>query len=189
MRSFYEKYYGDCHKRKLILGINPGRHGAGVTGIPFTDTKRLNDVLGISATDVHSHEVSAVFVYDLIAAYGGPEAFYGDYFIHSLFPLALIQNKNGKPVNANYYDSSELFQATRQDIIQHLEILRKLPVDLNNVFVLGKKNAGFLDKINTEIQFTGNITVLEHPRYIQQYKKPISQEYIDKFLKLLTTGN
>ncbi len=38
---FYKKYYNDNNTRRLILGINPGRFGAGVTGIPFTDTKRL----------------------------------------------------------------------------------------------------------------------------------------------------
>jgi len=40
--EFYLKYYSDDNPRKLILGINPGRLGAGATGIPFTDTKRLS---------------------------------------------------------------------------------------------------------------------------------------------------
>lgn len=39
MHQFYEKYYNDNRKRKFIIGINPSRHGAGVTGVPFTDTK------------------------------------------------------------------------------------------------------------------------------------------------------
>jgi hypothetical protein len=34
---FYKKFYSDSRKRYLILGINPGRFGAGITGIPFTD--------------------------------------------------------------------------------------------------------------------------------------------------------
>jgi len=34
--KFYKKYYNDNNPRFLILGINPGRFGAGVTGIPFT---------------------------------------------------------------------------------------------------------------------------------------------------------
>ena len=45
--SFYKKYYNDCDTRRLILGINPGRFGAGETGVPFTDTKRLTDQCGI----------------------------------------------------------------------------------------------------------------------------------------------
>ena len=39
--QFYTKYYNDNNKRHLILGINPGRFGGGVTGVPFTDPKRL----------------------------------------------------------------------------------------------------------------------------------------------------
>ena len=41
--TFYKKYYGDDQPRHLILGINPGRHGAGLTGVPFTDPKRLKE--------------------------------------------------------------------------------------------------------------------------------------------------
>jgi hypothetical protein len=47
MSEFYHKYYDDCERRRFIIGINPGRNGAGVTGIPFTDTKRLESVCGI----------------------------------------------------------------------------------------------------------------------------------------------
>ena len=45
--SFYKKYYNDDHQRHLLLGINPGRFGGGVTGIPFTDPIRLEKVCGI----------------------------------------------------------------------------------------------------------------------------------------------
>ena len=41
LRGFYHTFYNDNKPRNLILGINPGRLGAGATGIPFTDTKRL----------------------------------------------------------------------------------------------------------------------------------------------------
>jgi hypothetical protein len=39
--EFYNKFYNDQDKRHLILGINPGRYGAGITGIPFTDPIKL----------------------------------------------------------------------------------------------------------------------------------------------------
>ncbi|HPD87119.1 MAG TPA: DUF4918 family protein, partial [Proteiniphilum sp.] len=38
MRAFYNRYYNDNRERRFLIGINPGRHGAGVTGISFTDT-------------------------------------------------------------------------------------------------------------------------------------------------------
>jgi hypothetical protein len=49
VEQFYRQYYQDTLERHLIIGINPGRHGAGVTGIPFTDTKRLEEYCGIAA--------------------------------------------------------------------------------------------------------------------------------------------
>ncbi len=71
MEQFYKKFYDDNHKRHLILGINPGRFGAGVTGIPFTDSKRLRSVCGINYEGKETHEPSSVFVYDVIEAFGG----------------------------------------------------------------------------------------------------------------------
>ena len=71
MRKFYRKFYDDNEPRKFIVGINPSRHGAGVTGVPFTDTKRLANVCGIEMKSANTHEVSSVFVYDMIEQYGG----------------------------------------------------------------------------------------------------------------------
>lgn len=88
-KQFYQKFYSDNNKRHLILGINPGRFGAGVTGIPFTDTKRLRENCGFDFPGVNTHEPSATFIYEMIEAYGGVEKFYSSFYIHSAFPLGL----------------------------------------------------------------------------------------------------
>jgi hypothetical protein len=49
-RLFYNKFYSDTHTRVLVLGINPGRFGAGITGIAFTDPIELEQNLGIKNT-------------------------------------------------------------------------------------------------------------------------------------------
>jgi len=61
--KFYRKHYSDNCKRIMTLGINPGRFGAGVTGVSFTDTKRLKEKCGIVIKGIESHEPSAAFVY------------------------------------------------------------------------------------------------------------------------------
>ena len=71
MEQFYKKYYDDNNQRRLILGINPGRFGGGVTGIPFTDSKRLKSVCKIDYEGKETHEPSSVFVYEMIDAFGG----------------------------------------------------------------------------------------------------------------------
>src|SRR5665811_2176339 len=97
---FYNKFYSDYFPRYLILGINPGRFGAGVTGIPFTDSKRLSEKCGLSIPRLKTFEPSSVFVYEMIDAYGGVEQFYNKFFISAVCPLGftLINNK-GKSIN------------------------------------------------------------------------------------------
>lgn len=186
MQQFYHKYYNDSVQRKFIIGINPSRNGAGVTGVPFTDTKRLESVCGIKMHSAYTHEVSSVFIYDLIAAYGGPEAFYSQFYINSPFPLAIVREaKNGQWLNANYYDDPALFETVKDFMVDSLKKHISLGLDTSRVFVLGKKNADFIQKLNREAGLFDQIEVLEHPRFIQQYKSKDKQLYIDKYLLTL----
>src|SRR5437763_579217 len=70
---FYRKFYADEKQRTLILGINPGRFGGGITGIPFTDPIKLEKNCGINNILNKISEPSAGFIYDMITALGGPE--------------------------------------------------------------------------------------------------------------------
>ena len=182
MAKFYKKYYNDNNRRKFIIGINPSRHGAGVTGVPFTDTKRLGSCCGIPMLSARTHEPSSVFMYEMIEAYGGAKDFYSRFYINSPFPLAIIrETKNRNWVNANYYDDNELFEMTREFMFDSLKKHIEIGVDVSEVFILGKKNAVYIDKLNKEEKLFDKLTVLEHPRYIQQYKSKEKQLYIDKY--------
>jgi hypothetical protein len=185
MKQFYRKYYNDSNRRKFILGINPSRHGSGVTGVPFTDTKRLESICGIKMTSAYTHEVSSVFVYDMIAEYGGAEEFYRDVYINSPFPLAIVRKSKSGWVNANYYDDKALFAAVKDFMIGSLKKHLSLNLDASEIFIMGKKNADFIAKINQEAVLFDKMTVLEHPRYIQQYKSKEKQLYIDKYILAL----
>jgi hypothetical protein len=185
-QQFYHKYYNDSGSRRFIMGINPGRHGAGVTGVPFTDTKRLESACGIKMQSARTHEISSVFIYEMIAEYGGAKEFYKDFYINSPFPLAIIRKtKNGKWLNANYYDDPVLFETVKDFMIMSLKKHISLGLDTSDVFVLGKKNAEFIQNLNKEAKLFGSIKILEHPRYIQQYKSKEKQQYIDKYILAL----
>lgn len=186
MKQFYRKYYDDTRPRKFIVGINPGRYGAAVTGVPFTDTKRLESICGIRMESAYSHEISSVFVYEMIEAYGGTERFYQNFYIHSLFPLAIIrQTTGGKWVNANYYDDPSLLQMTEDFSHSSLQKQIDFGLDTSEVFVLGRKNAKYIEKLNKKANLFDRIIILDHPRYIQQYKAKEKQVYIDKYLSAL----
>src|SRR5689334_20916158 len=72
---FYNTFYNDTNIRTMILGINPGRFGGGITGVPFTDPVKL-DKLGIVNDLKKKVELSADYIYTMIDAYGGAEKFY-----------------------------------------------------------------------------------------------------------------
>lgn len=188
MERFYRKFYNDRNRRKFIIGINPSRHGAGITGVPFTDTKRLSSVCGIDMETAYSHEPSSVYVYDVIEQYGGPRAFYNDFYINSPFPLAIVRhNERNRWVNANYYDDKALFHAVKPFMVATLKSHLALPVDASKVYVLGKKNADFLARINAEEHLFGELVVLDHPRFIQQYKSREKADYLLRYLTLLSS--
>lgn len=182
MQQFYHKYYRDTMPRRFVIGINPSRHGAGVTGVPFTDTKRLESACGIKMKSAYTHEVSSVFMYDMIAEYGGAADFYQHFYINSPFPLAIVRQAADKWVNANYYDDPRLFEQVKDFMITSLKQHINLGLDTSEVFVLGKKNADFISKLNREANLFERFTVLEHPRFIQQYKSREKQLYIDKYI-------
>lgn len=187
MNQFYQKFYNDNHQRKFIIGINPSRHGAGVTGVPFTDTKRLESICGIKMYSAHTHEVSSVFLYDMIQSYGGVKHFYSEFYINSPFPLAILKKSpNGTWLNANYYDDKTLFLMLKDYMVESLKKHIKVGLDCSRVFVLGTKNAQFILKINQEAKLFKHIEVLEHPRYIQQYKSKEKAFFIDKYIATLS---
>lgn len=183
--TFYRKYYNDNLRRHLILGINPGRFGAGVTGIPFTDTKRLNNECGIPYSGKITHEPSSVFVYEVIEAYGGVEAFYRDFYINSVVPLGFtITDESGKEKNYNYYDSSELTEAIYEFSIENIRKQIDLGIETDVCFCFGTgKNEKFLRAVNQKFGFFREVIALEHPRFVMQYKSREKPEYIDKYLR------
>ena len=188
MQKFYQKFYNDGNSRKFIVGINPSRHGAGVTGVPFTDTKRLESICGIKMHSAHTHEISSVFLYDMISEFGGATEFYKQFYINSPFPLAIVRkSKEGNWLNANYYDDKKLFEMVKDYMIATLKQHISLGLDTSEVYILGKKNATFIQKLNKEANLFGNLKVLEHPRYIQQYKSKAKQLYIDKYILTLNS--
>jgi len=183
--SFYKKYYNDKNERHLILGINPGRFGAGLTGVPFTDPKRLVSNCGIEYKGTLAHEPSSVFVYEVIKEFGGEEEFYKKFYINSICPLGFTSlGHKGKEVNYNYYDSKELTNSVFDFIIESIKKQIDFGINTDICFCFGAgQNEKFLLKLNNEYGFFKKIVALEHPRYIMQYKSKSKQDYINKYLQ------
>jgi hypothetical protein len=180
--AFYQKYYNDNQKRFLILGINPGRFGAGLTGVPFTDPKRIENNCGIDAKGMYAHEPSSVFIYDMIKAYGGEELFFSRFYIHAICPLGFTAiNNRGKEINYNYYDNPQLQEAMYEFIVDNIKTQINMGVYTHSCFFLGTgKNQKFLQNLNNKFHFFESLVGLEHPRFIMQYKTKQKNAYIEK---------
>jgi hypothetical protein len=182
VETFFYKFYDDNEPRHLIFGINPGRFGAGTTGINFTAPKQLKEFCGIDHSFKLHTELSAEFIYDSIAAYGGVKKFYKDYFITSVSPLGFIRNG----VNLNYYDDKKLQKIITPFITSSIQKQISFGFKTDHCFCVGgDKNLKFLSSLNKENKFFNKITPLPHPRFIMQYRRKQKENYIHQYLSTL----
>jgi hypothetical protein len=184
---FHRTYYSDDTPRTLMLGINPGRLGAGSTGLSFTDTKRCESELGIPVQGLRTHEPSSDFFYRMVRAAGGPEAFYSRVYVHAMCPLGFVREQpGGTAINLNYYDDKQLETAVTPFVERWLRTLVHCGLRTDAVLCIGTgKNAAYFTKLNDRLGLFRRIIALEHPRYVMQYKTRSIDLYIDKYLAAL----
>jgi hypothetical protein len=179
--SFYNKYYSDNNKRHVLIGINPGRFGGGVTGIPFTDPIRLENVCGIKNEFQKKQELSSVFIYEMIEAFGGASTFYKQFYFSATSPLGFV--KHGK--NLNYYDDKLLLKRIEPFVMDCLQKQIAFGLHTDICFCIGEgENLKYLKKLNINYNWFDRIESLTHPRFIMQYrikrKEEFVQQYVDK---------
>lgn len=180
--AFYQKYYNENNQRSLILGINPGRFGGGVTGIPFTDPIRLQNVCGIENNFQKKQELSSVFIYEMIDACGGAKKFYHEFYISATSPLGFI--KDGK--NLNYYDDASLLESIEPFAKDCIEKQLCFGINTDVCFCIGEReNFKYLSIRNRKYKWFNEIKALPHPRFIMQYKLKKKDEYIKQYISIL----
>jgi len=181
--AFLEKFYADDAPRTLILGINPGRFGGGITNIAFTDPVLLEAVCHIPNSFEKRAELSAQFIYRVIEAFGGTQVFYDRFYINSICPLGFV--KGGK--NYNYYDEKPLQEAVLPLIKWHLEgLLRNCRADNTRCICLGEgKNFAFLQKLNEAEGYFKEVIPVSHPRFVMQYRRKLVDDYVEGYLEVL----
>jgi hypothetical protein len=184
---FHRKYYRDNKPRTLMLGINPGRLGAGSTGLSFTDTKRCESDLGIPVDGLRTHEPSSDFFYRMVRAAGGAEEFYSQVYVHAVCPLGFVRERpDGTAVNLNYYDDKAMEKAVTPFVEDWLRTLVECGMRTDVVLCIGTgKNAAYFRELNERLGLFERIIALEHPRYVMQYKARSLETYIDKYLAAL----
>jgi hypothetical protein len=181
--AFYQRYYADDQPRYLMVGINPGRFGAGVTGIPFTDPIRLKDSCGIDNPWVRKPELSSIFMYEMMEAFGGIEKFYAQFYITAVSPLGYL--RDGK--NVNYYDDRKLADAVLPFAADCMQQQLNWPAKRAVCFCIGEgKNLQYLQQLNADHKWFEAIEALPHPRFIMQYKRLQLDDHIKQYLDVFS---
>ena len=177
--SFYKKFYNDDEKRHVLIGINPGRFGGGVTGVPFTDPIRLEKACDIKNNFQKKQELSSVFIYDMIDAFGGASTFYKKFYFSAVSPLGFI--KHGK--NLNYYDDKILMKRIEPFVIDCMNKQIAFGLKTDICFCIGEgENLKYLQKLNSTYKWFDKIKSLSHPRFIMQYRVKRKEEFIQRYL-------
>ena len=182
MQRYFQKYYDDTNPRTYLIGINPGRLGSGITGIGFTDAYHLEEYCDIPNSFDKKAELSASFMFEVMKAYGGVEAFTKDFFFTTVMPLGLL--KNGK--NYNYYDDKETQESLEPFITETLLKQMSFPQAKPRIICVGQgKNLKYLQAFNKTHNCFESIDVVPHPRWVMQYRRKEKQKYIDVYLDAL----
>ena len=178
VESFLKKFFSDSGDRIYVFGINPGRFGAGITGVTFTDPVALEQYCGIPNEIEKRREVSSVFVYEFIRFWGGVGKFYRDFFLTAVSPLGFTRNGT----NYNYYDDQKVFTALRPFIVRSLKDQLAFGARRDAAILFGTgKNQKIFTELNEEYGFFNRVYALEHPRFIMQYRRKRLREYLEKY--------
>lgn len=183
VKQFLHTFYNDHRQRRLMLGINPGRFGAGLTGINFTAPRQLKNNCGIDHNMGNTSELSAEFIYEMIEEYGGAHQFYSNWFIGAVSPLGFV--KDGK--NMNYYDDPKLAKAVTPFIIETIE--KQLSFNFSKDYCIcigGEKNFHFLSALNEKHHWFDKIIPVAHPRFIMQYRRKQKDIFMQEYLAALS---
>ncbi len=180
--TFLNEYYNDSNQRTLLFGINPGRFGSGLTGISFTDPVRLKNVLDIDHPFEMKPELSSEFIFEVIAAFGGPKAFFESFFISAAYPLGfLFENKN-----INYYEFKDWKKHMFEPLKKELQTNFSWTVNRDVAICIGQgENYKVLNALSQELCLFKEVIPVPHPRWVLQYRRKRKLEFVDQYIKTL----
>lgn len=140
--------------KTLLLGMNPGPHGMGQMGIPFSATKVVRDLLNIRDLEVkqprnlhpkrpvaglkwHKEEVSGTRLWNLLEKhYGDTEKIFSNIFVVNHCPLMLFNGERATNITPDKISGEsvrELIQRCDQHLKEVVEIM-----DIKRVIGVGK---------------------------------------------------
>ena len=187
IQIFYQKYFNDTNKRRLILASSPARKGSAITGVPFEDVSNLQKETGISIANFHVNSAASNFLNRVIDEYGGRHKFYHDFYLNFVCPVGICKTSSkGNQVNCNYYENKQVEEMVTSLKISALKMQINFGIDTSVCYCIGSgQNYQELSKANKKWRFFQKIVPLEDPRFITQYHPQEKEKYLHKYLDAL----
>ncbi|MEO2077381.1 MAG: uracil-DNA glycosylase family protein [Bacillus sp. (in: firmicutes)] len=174
VRDFYESCYKNDNRRIVLCGINPGRLGAGKTGVPFLDYLSLSKLL--NGIDNKDSELSAKFIFSIIESIG-IERFFDHVYLTNISWFGFVKGNK----NVNYYElGEELQREFTYGFIKEMEIIQP-----QVIIPLSKKVKKTLMQMKKENLLDAKIAPpLSHPYYYSNFKSRY-EEGFEKYKEVI----
>ncbi len=185
--EFHKKYVEPNSPKIVICGINPGRNGAGLTGIPFIDFESLSNMLpDINKKD---REQSANFFFSVIQQFG-IETFYKYFYVTNISWFGFSRIDKSK--NVNYYEkdiSTEIAICLIDKFVEEMDLINP-----DYIIPLSKTVLYELESLKNQQKIRAEIgTCLNHPSWIVTYRRKDvitwRQKYVDTLSKYVDRLN
>ena len=170
--AFSERYYGNSVPRIMICGINPGRLGAGKTGIPFLDFGSLSQL--IPSMERLDSENSAGFFFQVVKSFGA-ESFFKAFHVTNFSSVGYL--KGG--VNFNYHDLPQAaLETVERNFLEEVRVVKP-----THVVSLGKEVHQSMRKllpagIDCSLR-------LPHPSWIATYRSNDMDHWVLRYREAL----
>ena len=172
MNAFFQIYYGKAIPKIMICGINPGRFGAGKTGIPFLDFASLSQLIpGIERQDSES---SATFFFQVVKSFGA-ESFFKKFYVTNFSSLGYLRDG----ANLNYHDLPQAaLETVERNFLEEIAT-----VEPTHVISLGREvHRSVLKLLPPSIDCSLR---LPHPAWVATYKSNELDHWVERYREVL----
>lgn len=177
METFWNKFYGPHVPKVVICGINPGRFGAGLTGIPFLDYRSLSEI-GFNM-DKKDSEQSSEFFFEVFKKIG-TERFFKSFYVTNFSSVGY--SKNGR--NINYYDLPDKAKKTVYANFS-TEMKSVNPTHIISLGVSVQYSVRELVKSEAIAKDVDHSLRLAHPSWVMTYRRKNKDMWVDKYVNEL----
>jgi len=171
MEDFWRRFYPEELPRRVICGLNPGRFGAGLTGVPFTDFQTLSRWM--PSVEGQDTEPSAQFFAKIVDAIG-VDSFFQRFYVTNVSAVGYV--KDGR--NLNYHDlPADALEVVEQNFTEEMRLVAP-----TRVVALGKHAYATVKKtLPSDI----DITYLAHPSWIMTYRRRELDAWVQRYVGAL----